>query len=60
MESRGGGMVGGRNEEEDAHNHYRNGEILLVFLSINKTLSLVITHGNLTRRHLVGKIYTKF
>jgi hypothetical protein len=55
------GMVGGRNKEDDAHNHYRNGEILLMFLSSNKTLPLVITHRNLTRKHLVGKIYyTKF
>jgi len=39
---------------------YQNGEILLVFLNSNKTLPLVIAHENLTRRHLVGKIYTKF
>jgi hypothetical protein len=40
--------------------NYQNGGLLLVFLSNNKTISLVIAHGNLTRRHLVGKIYTKF
>jgi hypothetical protein len=42
------------------NHHYQNGGILLVFLSSNKTLPLVIAYGNLTRRHLVGKIYTKF
>jgi hypothetical protein len=40
--------------------HYQNSGLFLVFLSSSKTLPLVITHENLTGRHLVGKIYTKF
>ena len=53
-------MGGGRDEEEDTHSHYRNGGILLVFLTSNKILPLVIAHENLIRRHLVGKIDNKF
>jgi hypothetical protein len=34
--------------------------IFLVFLSSSKILPLVIAHGILTRRHLAGKVYTKF
>jgi hypothetical protein len=44
----------------DLANLYQNSGLLLVFLSSNKTLPLVIAHENLTRRHLVGKMYTKF
>jgi hypothetical protein len=40
--------------------HYQNYGVLLVFLSSIKTLPLVIAHKNLIRRHLVGKVYTKF
>ena len=40
--------------------HYQNGGILLLFLSSSKTLPLVIAYGNLTRRYLVEKNYTKF
>jgi hypothetical protein len=40
--------------------HYRKGGILLVFLSSNKILLLVIAHGNLIRRNLVGKVHTRF
>jgi hypothetical protein len=39
---------------------YQNGGLLLVFLSSIKTLPLVIVHGNFTKRHLVGKNYSKF
>jgi hypothetical protein len=39
--------------------NYQNTGLLLVFLSSNKIIPLVIAHENLTRKHLVGKIYTK-
>jgi hypothetical protein len=40
--------------------HCQNSGLLLIFLSSSKTISLVIAYENLIRRHLVGKIYTKF
>jgi hypothetical protein len=38
----------------------KKGGIFLVFLSSSKILPLVIAHGILTRRHLAGKVHTKF